>query len=130
MDTDPSPEILAELAALRARVAKQEEELAALRGDDQQSGASRRALFKGAGALAGGLALATAVGGNGKVAALQRAPGVDVPMVGGPIALALKANGIDILGDSTREESPNAIDCLSFDSTVRIQTASTGQASG
>lgn len=115
MPTEPSSEIEAELAALRERVAQQEAELAALRSEPS-SGATRRALFKGAGAVAGGVALASVVGGS-SAAAAERAPGVDVPRAAMPIALYLKSNGEVISGESTRD---GAIDCVSADVPLRM----------
>ena len=112
---DPSPEILAELDALRERVARQESELDALRRESQ-IGASRRALFKGAGAVAGGVALATALGGQ-SVAAAERAPGVDVPRGAMTISAYLTANGVQLQSELTDDKS---IACVSLNSPARV----------
>jgi type VI secretion system secreted protein Hcp len=112
---DPSPELLAELDALRDRVARQESELDALRRE-AQVGATRRALFKGAGAVAGGVALASALGGQ-SVAAAGRAPGVDVPRGAMAIAAYLTANGVQLQSDLTDDKS---IACVSLNSPARV----------
>jgi type VI secretion system secreted protein Hcp len=112
---DPSPELLAELDALRERVARQESELDALRRE-APTGATRRALFKGAGAVAGGVALASALGGQ-SVAAAGRAPGVDVPRGAMTISAYLTANGAQLQNDLSDDKS---IPCVSLNSPAHV----------
>ncbi|HEX6659235.1 MAG TPA: type VI secretion system tube protein Hcp, partial [Ilumatobacter sp.] len=115
MANDPSPELLAELDALRDRVARQESELDALQRE-AQIGATRRALFKGAGAVAGGVALASALGGQ-SVAAAGRAPGVDVPRGAMVISAYLTANGVQLQSELSDDKS---IPCVSLNSPARV----------
>lgn len=61
------------------------------------------------------------------MAALDRAPGVDVPRSAHPIALDLQANGMTVAGDLQIEKSEGAIECLSYVSSV---SATTRQGSG
>jgi type VI secretion system secreted protein Hcp len=61
------------------------------------------------------------------MAALDRAPGVDVPRSAYPIALDLRANGATISGDLQLEKSEGAIECLSY---VSSMSAAARQGSG
>jgi type VI secretion system secreted protein Hcp len=56
------------------------------------------------------------------MAALDRAPGVDVPRSAYPIALDLRANGTTITGDLQIEKSEGAIECLSYVSSMSAAT--------
>ena len=65
------------------------------------------------------------------MAALERLPGVDVPRTSTPIALFLTANGVTIQGDSTQAMTEDAIECVSFLSSVSAATRTgTGMATG
>ncbi len=65
------------------------------------------------------------------MAALERAPGIDVPRSAAPVALFLTANGVEVEGDSTQAMTEGAIECVSFLSSVTVAARSgTGMATG